>query len=84
MSIESSGNAKDIFLQAVEIESAEDREAFLGVLAEVVERYNWICHAYCLMKTYAKYLWWIAERRDPRYARAWTAAPRDASTRAAT
>ncbi len=26
-----------------------DREAFLGVLAEVVERYNWICHAYCLM-----------------------------------
>ncbi len=25
------------------------REAFLGVLAEVVERYNWICHAYCLM-----------------------------------
>jgi len=27
----------------------EDREAFLGVLAEVVERYNWICHAFCLM-----------------------------------
>ncbi len=26
-----------------------DREAFLGVLAEVVERYNWICHAFCLM-----------------------------------
>ncbi len=27
----------------------QDREAFLGVLAEVVERFNWICHAYCLM-----------------------------------
>ncbi len=27
----------------------DDREAFLGVLAEVVERYNWICHAFCLM-----------------------------------
>lgn len=27
----------------------EDREVFLAVLAEVVERYNWICHAYCLM-----------------------------------
>jgi len=30
-------------------ENDEDREAFLGVLAEVVERYNWICHAFCLM-----------------------------------
>jgi len=26
-----------------------DREAFLDVLAEVVERYNWVCHGYCLM-----------------------------------
>jgi putative transposase len=30
-------------------EDDEDREAFLRVLAEVVERYNWVCHAYCLM-----------------------------------
>jgi REP element-mobilizing transposase RayT len=30
-------------------EGDEDREAFPGVLAEVVERYNWICHAFCLM-----------------------------------
>ena len=30
-------------------EDDEDREAFLGVLAEVVGRYNWICHAFCLM-----------------------------------
>jgi REP element-mobilizing transposase RayT len=26
-----------------------DREGFLDVLAEIVERYNWFCHAYCLM-----------------------------------
>ncbi len=26
-----------------------DRETFLSVLGDVVERYNWICHAYCLM-----------------------------------
>lgn len=30
-------------------EDDEDRQRFLDVLAEVVERYNWICHAYCLM-----------------------------------
>lgn len=30
-------------------EDDADREAFLGVLAEVVERYHWICHAFCLM-----------------------------------
>jgi putative transposase len=26
-----------------------DRDAFLNVLAEVVDRFNWICHAFCLM-----------------------------------
>jgi REP element-mobilizing transposase RayT len=30
-------------------EGTEDREAFLDVLAEVVERYHWVCHAFCLM-----------------------------------
>jgi REP element-mobilizing transposase RayT len=30
-------------------EDDEDRERFLSVLAEVVERFNWICHAFCLM-----------------------------------
>ncbi len=30
-------------------EDDEDRKAFLSVLAEVVARYNWICHAFCLM-----------------------------------
>lgn len=27
----------------------EDRRIFLSVLAEVVDRFNWLCHAYCLM-----------------------------------
>lgn len=30
-------------------EDDEDRELFLCVLAETVARFNWICHAYCLM-----------------------------------
>ena len=30
-------------------EDDEDREVFLGVLTEVVSRFNWLCHAYCLM-----------------------------------
>ncbi|MCP5419013.1 MAG: transposase [Gammaproteobacteria bacterium] len=30
-------------------EDDTDREAFLTVLAEVVERFHWTCHAYCLM-----------------------------------
>ena len=27
----------------------EDREEFLAVLGDVVARFNWMCHAYCLM-----------------------------------
>jgi len=27
----------------------QDREIFLSILGEVVKRYNWLCHAYCLM-----------------------------------
>ena len=33
-------------------EDDEDRESFLGTLAEVVERFNWLCHAYCLMSNH--------------------------------
>ena len=29
-----------------------DRRAFLSILGDVVERYNWICHAYCLMNNH--------------------------------
>ena len=36
------GNARqDIFL------ADEDRVGFLAVLADVVDRFGWICHAYC-------------------------------------
>ena len=42
--ITSRGNAgQGIFLDDA------DREGFLDVLASVVDRFNWICHAYCLM-----------------------------------
>ncbi len=29
--------------------SDDDREAFLHILEKVMVRYNWVCHAYCLM-----------------------------------
>jgi len=42
--VTSRGNARaDIYL------SDDDREIFLGVLGHVVERFGWLCHAYCLM-----------------------------------
>ena len=38
------GNAtNDIF------HSDTDRDTFLKILSGVVKRYNWLCHAYCLM-----------------------------------
>lgn len=33
-------------------EDDEDRQSFLTTLAEVVDRFNWICHAYCLMSNH--------------------------------
>ena len=30
----------------------DDRRRFLLVLQEVCRRYNWICHAYCLMSNH--------------------------------
>jgi len=42
--ITSRGNAQQpIFL------SDTDRESFLDILASIVKRFNWLCHAYCLM-----------------------------------
>lgn len=42
--VTSRGNARaDIFINDT------DRENFLGVTGKVVTRYNWLCHAYCLM-----------------------------------
>ncbi|MGM0594575.1 MAG: REP-associated tyrosine transposase [Pseudomonadota bacterium] len=33
-------------------EDDDDRYMYLNTLAEVVERFNWVCHAYCLMTTH--------------------------------
>lgn len=42
--VTSRGNARqDIFL------ADSDRERFLSILSATVHRYNWVCHAYCLM-----------------------------------
>jgi REP element-mobilizing transposase RayT len=42
--VTSRGNSRnDIF------HSDSNREAFLRILADVVHRFNWLCHAYCLM-----------------------------------
>ena len=38
------GNAlQDVYL------TPDDRSSFLEILQQVNRRYNWICHAYCLM-----------------------------------
>jgi len=45
--ITSRGNAgQDIFLDN------QGRAAFLDVLSSVVERFNWLCHSYCLMSNH--------------------------------
>ncbi len=42
--VTSRGNARsNIYLDD------NDRELFLDTLADVIQRFNWICHAYCLM-----------------------------------
>jgi len=42
--VTSRGNAReDIFLDD------EDREEFLERLGQVIDRFGWICHGYCLM-----------------------------------
>lgn len=38
------GNAREAIFK-----DDEDRKAFLAVLGKIVERYDWLCHAYCLM-----------------------------------
>lgn len=43
--VTSRGNAR----QAIFIDD-EDRGRFFDVLSMVVERFNWLCHAYCLMR----------------------------------
>jgi REP element-mobilizing transposase RayT len=45
--VTSRGNAK----QAIFIDD-EDKSRFFDVLSIVVERFNWLCHAYCLMENH--------------------------------
>ncbi len=55
--ITSRGNARqDIFIDDA------DRQMFLSVFADVVDRYNWIVHAYCLMDNHYHLL---VETPDP-------------------
>ncbi|MBI2358431.1 MAG: transposase [Deltaproteobacteria bacterium] len=30
----------------------QDRQSFLGTLADVIDRHHWLCHAYCLMNNH--------------------------------
>lgn len=55
------GNAREAIFFA-----DPDRELFLQVLAQVVERFNWLCHAYCLMTNHYHLL---VETVDPTLAR---------------
>jgi REP element-mobilizing transposase RayT len=55
--VTSRGNAREnIFLEDT------DRQVFLEVLETVVEKYNWLCHAYCLMDNHYHIL---VETPDP-------------------
>ena len=33
-------------------EGDTDRKEFLSILGDVCDRYNWVCHAYCLMSNH--------------------------------
>ena len=59
--ITSRGNAQEkIYLKA------EDRTNFLSILSDAQERYNWLCHAYCLMDNHYHLL---IETLDPTLSR---------------
>src|SRR4030067_1960101 len=45
--ITSRGNEKKLIFK-----DEEDREIFLDTLSQVDKRYNWLCHAYCLMNNH--------------------------------
>jgi putative transposase len=55
--VTSRGNAReDIYLDDT------DRAMFLGVLAEVISRFDWRCHVYCLM---GNHYHWLIETPEP-------------------
>jgi len=45
--VTSRGNARQSIYQ-----DDKDRQRFLGILDDVVKRFNWICHSYCLMSNH--------------------------------
>ena len=45
--ITSRGNEKKLIFK-----DERDREIFLDTLSQVDKRYNWLCHAYCLMNNH--------------------------------
>ncbi|HHR84883.1 MAG TPA: addiction module toxin RelE [Candidatus Acetothermia bacterium] len=59
--ITSRGNAKRSIYRG-----RADREAFLKTLKQVVDRFNWLCHAYCLMPNHYHLL---IETVDPTLSR---------------
>lgn len=59
--VTSRGNAR----QEVFVDD-EDRTVFLGILTKTIDRFNWLCHAYCLMGNHYHLL---IETVDPTLAR---------------
>jgi putative transposase len=49
--VNSRGNARNKIFS-----NDQDREIFLSVLGTVVKRYNWLCHAYCLMDNHYHFM----------------------------
>lgn len=47
----SRGNRQEVIFQ-----DDDDRYGFLEILGKIMNRYNWICHAYCLMDNHYQLL----------------------------
>ncbi|MBU4264226.1 MAG: transposase, partial [Proteobacteria bacterium] len=58
--VTSRGNAR----QSIFLDDA-DRQVFLKILGHVIEKYNWLCHAYCLLDNHYHLL---VETPDPNLA----------------
>ena len=46
-----------------------DREALLSILASVIKRFQWVCHAYCLMDNHYRFL---TETPEGNYSRGYS------------
>ncbi len=46
-----------------------DRNSFLDIFADTIDRFNWVCYAYCLMSNHYHLLicqWWLFLSADRR------------------